>query len=195
MHSPRTCAMPVERPPMACSASGAAPHPPARKRIRSRSPPAKPTTACSRRCGSSPPTSTPTCWPSRQRGVYPIDRLGRAVRRAARRFFQRGDGPNAGLCRVKPGAAGAGHVPPAQPAGAGLPAARRPFNAVFCRNVMIYFDKPTQHRGIASDHPTMAPDGLLFAGHSESFSHAQDVVASCGRTIYRAAPPSMGAAR
>jgi chemotaxis protein methyltransferase CheR len=60
---------------------------------------------------------------------------------------------------------------------------------VFCRNVMIYFDKPTQREVLARIMPLVAPGGLLFAGHSESFTHAADLVDSCGRTTYRAATP------
>ena len=121
-----------------------------------------------------------------ERGVYPIDRLGALSPERRRRFFQRGSGPNAGLCRVRPELQAL--------------VAYRPLNlladdyglrgglgAVFCRNVMIYFDKPTQHAVLRRIVAMLAPAGLLFAGHSESFSHAQDVVASCGRTVYRAA--------
>jgi len=59
------------------------------------------------------------------------------------------------------------------------------FAAVFCRNVMIYFDKPTQYAVLKKICPLLADDGLLFAGHSESFGHAQDIVRPCGRTVYR----------
>jgi len=33
--------------------------------------------------------------------------------------------------------------------------------------------------------PLIASDGVLFAGHSESFGHAHDLITSCGRTTYR----------
>ena len=62
-----------------------------------------------------------------------------------------------------------------------------PFDAVFCRNVMIYFDKPTQ-RGILSRLvPHLADDGLLYTGHSENYLHAGDIIQPCGRTLYRRA--------
>jgi chemotaxis protein methyltransferase CheR len=57
---------------------------------------------------------------------------------------------------------------------------------VFCRNVMIYFDKPTQYQVLQRIAPLLGAGGLLYAGHSESFSHAQDLVVPCGRTTYRA---------
>ena len=52
---------------------------------------------------------------------------------------------------------------------------------------MIYFDKPTQHAVLSRIVPLLTDDGLMFAGHSESFFHAADLVRSCGRTVYRRA--------
>jgi chemotaxis protein methyltransferase CheR len=49
---------------------------------------------------------------------------------------------------------------------------------------MIYFDKPTQHAILKRFVPLLKQDGLLFAGHSESFLHAADVFRSLGRTVY-----------
>jgi chemotaxis protein methyltransferase CheR len=122
-----------------------------------------------------------------ERGVYPIDRLGAMSHERRRRFFQRGSGPNAGLCRVRPELQALVAYKPLNLLADdyGL---RGGLSAVFCRNVMIYFDKPTQHAVLRRIVATLVPGGLLFAGHSESFSHAQDVVVSCGRTVYRAAP-------
>ena len=59
-----------------------------------------------------------------------------------------------------------------------------PFDIMFCRNVMIYFDKPTQYDILKRFVPLLKPDGLLFAGHSESFLHAADIFRSLGRTVY-----------
>ena len=63
---------------------------------------------------------------------------------------------------------------------------RQRFLAVFCRNVMIYFDKPTQYEVLRRITPLLAPGGRFYAGHSESFAHALDIVQPCGRTIYKA---------
>ncbi len=61
---------------------------------------------------------------------------------------------------------------------------RGPLDALFCRNVMIYFDKPTQYKILKRFAPLMDNNGLLFAGHSESFLHAADLFRSQGKTVY-----------
>jgi chemotaxis protein methyltransferase CheR len=59
-----------------------------------------------------------------------------------------------------------------------------PFDAIFCRNVMIYFDRPTQYGILKRFTPLLRQDGRLYAGHSESFMHASDLLRSIGRTVY-----------
>ena len=60
------------------------------------------------------------------------------------------------------------------------------FDAIFCRNVMIYFDKATQYRILKRFAPLLKqPHGMLFAGHSEAFFHAKDIFAPLGSTTYR----------
>lgn len=61
---------------------------------------------------------------------------------------------------------------------------RGPFDAIFCRNVMIYFDKPTQRGILEKFGPLMHQDGLLFCGHSESLYHASDLFRLRGKTVY-----------
>ncbi|MBN2212443.1 MAG: protein-glutamate O-methyltransferase [Sedimentisphaerales bacterium] len=47
---------------------------------------------------------------------------------------------------------------------------RDPFDVIFCRNVMIYFDKPTQERLVNRMYDVLKPGGYLFIGHSESLT-------------------------
>ena len=59
-----------------------------------------------------------------------------------------------------------------------------PFDIVFCRNVMIYFDAATQRRVLERLHGTLRPQGLLYVGHSENFTASRDLFRLRGKTIY-----------
>ncbi len=120
------------------------------------------------------------------KGTYPLERIAALSDRRKQAYFQRGSGPNAELCRVRPALQSLVTFRPLNLLDDNY-RLRGGFHAVFCRNVMIYFDKPTQYAVLGRIAPLLARDGLLFAGHSESFGHAQDLVVPCGRTTYRAA--------
>lgn len=60
-----------------------------------------------------------------------------------------------------------------------------PFDAIFCRNVMIYFDKPTKHQLVERLAALIRPGGHLFVGHSETLLEHQKTLKLVGRTIYR----------
>ena len=62
---------------------------------------------------------------------------------------------------------------------------RGPFDAIFCRNVVIYFDKPTQRVLFDRFADMLAPNGLLFIGHSESLFRVSDRFQHLGRTVHR----------
>lgn len=64
---------------------------------------------------------------------------------------------------------------------------RPKLDAIFCRNVMIYFDKDTQLAILKKFSPLLQPHGLLFAGHSESFYHAAAYFKLRGQTVYELA--------
>lgn len=123
------------------------------------------------------------------RGVYPLERIDALDVQRKRRFFQHGSGPNAGQCRVRPELQALIAFRPLNLLDHDYGLRGNRYVAVFCRNVMIYFDKPTQTHVLARIAPLLAPGGRLYAGHSESFTHALDLVTPCGRTIYRAATP------
>jgi chemotaxis protein methyltransferase CheR len=125
------------------------------------------------------------------RGIYPIERIEALDAQRKRRFFLRGTGPNAGQCRVRPELQALIEFRAINLLDADY-ALPRGYTAVFCRNVMIYFDKATQYRVLQQIAPLLAPGGQLYAGHSECFHHAQDLVTPHGRTVYRAARPGGG---
>jgi chemotaxis protein methyltransferase CheR len=60
------------------------------------------------------------------------------------------------------------------------------FDAIFCRNVMIYFDEPTKARLIERFHDQLVPQGFLYIGHSERLvGPATDRFVTAGQTIFR----------
>ncbi|MGQ3058338.1 MAG: CheR family methyltransferase [Nevskia sp.] len=121
-------------------------------------------------------------------GIYPEERVEKLDDARKRRYFRRGSGINAGKVRVIDELRELITFRPLNLLDARYPM-KGPFDALFCRNVMIYFDKPTQRDILLKMAPLLSPDGLFFAGHSESFFHATDIVTSIGRTVYRRTPP------
>ena len=116
------------------------------------------------------------------RGVYPADARGLSPERQ-RQHWLRGTGANSGSMRIKPELARLIEFRTHN-----LMDARwslgEPFDIVFCRNVMIYFDAQTQHRVLSQIHGVMKPGSLLFVGHSENFTEAKSLFRLRGKTIY-----------
>ena len=121
-----------------------------------------------------------------EKGVYPMERVEKLSTDRLRRFFLKGSGAQAGYVRVRPELQKLLSFTRINLLDARLPL-QGPFDVMFCRNVMIYFDKPTQYAILKKFAPLLREDGLLFAGHSESFLHAADVFRSLGRTVYERA--------
>jgi chemotaxis protein methyltransferase CheR len=117
------------------------------------------------------------------KGAYPADRVDRMSPERLSRFFVKG---SEGSVTVRPELR---RLVSFQRLNLLEPnwAIRAPVDALFCRNVMIYFDKPTQYKILTRFAPLLAENGLLFAGHSESFLHAADLFRSLGKTVYELA--------
>ena len=60
-----------------------------------------------------------------------------------------------------------------------------PFDAIFCRNVAIYFDKPTQGEVFGRFSKLLAPEGFLYIGHSENLGSGGEGFRLVGKTIYQ----------
>lgn len=119
-----------------------------------------------------------------ERGVYPLERVSGLSREQLRKYFRKGVGPNEGYCRVADPLRRMVRFEQLNLLATDWKI-RETFDAIFCRNVMIYFDKPTQLDILRRMMPVLADDGLYFAGHSESYFHANDLLGPIGRTVYR----------
>ena len=118
-----------------------------------------------------------------QKGVYPIERLDKLSPERLRRFFLKGTGSQEGFAAIRPEVKRLVEFKRINLLDGSYPV-KGPLAVLFCRNVMIYFDKPTQYKILSRFAPMMQSDGLLFAGHSESFLHAADLFKSLGKTVY-----------
>lgn len=120
----------------------------------------------------------------RARGaVYPMERVEKVEPETLRRYFLKGRGARSGMVRIKPEVAERVSFEPLNLLAAQWPL-RQPFDAVFCRNVMIYFDKPTQSKVLERMASWVKPGGLLFAGHSENFTYITKAFRLVGQTVY-----------
>lgn len=117
-------------------------------------------------------------------GVYPMERVESMSPDKVRRFFLKGVGKNEGFVKVRDELRDMISFRRINLQDESWPL-RGPLQAIFCRNVMIYFDKHTQYKILEKFAPLLRPDGLLFAGHSESFFHASELFVPCGRTVYK----------
>jgi chemotaxis protein methyltransferase CheR len=116
-------------------------------------------------------------------GMYAVESLKGVSDERVKKWFLRGSGANEGLVKVKSELQGIikfqqlnlMHDWPWQ----------EPFDVIFCRNVVIYFDKPTQQKLFARYHQSLKNDGHLFIGHSESLYKVSDQFKLLGKTIYQ----------
>lgn len=117
-------------------------------------------------------------------GIYSVANISELSSQQQKQFFLRGKGSNEGTVKV-------------------VPELRRmvsfcqinlthsdwdikgPIDILFCRNVMIYFDKATQVKILQRMVALMPSDGLYVAGHSETFANAAHLVRPLGKTLYK----------
>jgi len=104
-----------------------------------------------------------------------------------KRFFLRGKGGNEGMVRVRPEITGLVRFAQLNLLDEDYPVVRNfagQLDAVFCRNVMIYFDRKTQKEILGRIVRVLRPGGLLIVGHSENFTDCNESLALRGKTVY-----------
>lgn len=120
---------------------------------------------------------------SARAGVYPLERIAEVSTERRKRFFMKGRGAMQGKVRVSSELADMVTFQQLNLLDERWNLPSR-FDAIFCRNVMIYFDKPTQGRILARFARLLEKGGLLFAGHSENFTYVAREFRLLGRTVY-----------
>ncbi|HEY2624083.1 MAG TPA: protein-glutamate O-methyltransferase [Dyella sp.] len=126
---------------------------------------------------------SPQALETARKGVYPVERLEGVNSERRRRWFLRGEGEYDNLACVHPRLRELVSILPLNllhdwPM-------QGPFDAIFCRNVVIYFDKPTKQRLFQRYAGLLPEGGYLFLGHSESMYGLNDNFDLIGRTVYR----------
>jgi chemotaxis protein methyltransferase CheR len=120
-------------------------------------------------------------------GIYSIDAAGAIPPAALKRHFLRGTGTGRGLMRVRPALQSLvtfrriNLLEAPWPVGAS-------FDVIFCRNVLIYFDRPTQQRVLERLAGCLKDDGVLVLGHSEGILGMMNGLRHVGHTIYHKEP-------
>jgi chemotaxis protein methyltransferase CheR len=120
-------------------------------------------------------------------GVYPLERTDTLPPERLRAHFLRGTGDNAGWASIRPELRGMVAFAQVNLQSHPWPA-MEPFDAIFCRNVAIYFDREAQKRLLARFAGVLRPQGLLAVGHAESFPASHRSFRACGRTAYEYVP-------
>ena len=116
-------------------------------------------------------------------GVFTMEQVSKLPPARLKRFFLKGAGAHEGKVRMRPEVTAMVKFEQLNLLDPKW-ALKEPFDAIFCRNVMIYFDKPTQGGILQRFVPLMKSHGLLFAGHSENFSFANQTFRLRGQTVY-----------
>ncbi|MCC8393227.1 chemotaxis protein CheR [Paraburkholderia sp. MMS20-SJTR3] len=125
-------------------------------------------------------------------GVYQFDQVKHLSPERLKRFFLKGTGAHAGMVKVRPEVRALVRFGQLNLTDRDYQL-RTQFDAIFCRNVMIYFDKPTQGQVLTRFEPLMKAGGLLFAGHSENFTYVTQAFRLRGQTVYELTRDAGGA--
>ena len=117
-------------------------------------------------------------------GVYPLASIAKIPLHRQKQFFHKGKGANEGKVKVVDELRNMVQFKKLNLTDAKWDV-KGPLDVIFCRNVMIYFDKPTQLKVLQKMVGMLKPSGLYMAGHSENFNMYTNLVRPVGKTIYR----------
>lgn len=111
-------------------------------------------------------------------GIYPAETVARLGPARVKAYFQIGYGAQEGFFRARPALRSAVRFSRLNLL-EGPPPSGDPFQVIFCRNVMIYFDRATQEELVRRLRARLVPGGFLLVGHSESLTgiaHGMELV-------------------
>jgi len=117
-------------------------------------------------------------------GIWPAEKASAISPRYLKAFMMRGVGTRGGKIAAGPELRGVIRFARVNLSDATWPAGG-PYDAIFCRNVLIYFDQPLKHRVTAGLLERLAPGGYLFLGHAESLVGMARHLAPIAPTVYR----------
>ncbi|MBU0784154.1 MAG: chemotaxis protein CheR [Gammaproteobacteria bacterium] len=118
-----------------------------------------------------------------RKGVYRMDQVEKIPEDILRKYFIKGKGESDGLICVRPEVQALVTFKKLNLMESAW-SLRPGFDAIFCRNVMIYFEKDVQLQILKRFAPLLNTNGLLYAGHSENFAMARDYFSLRGKTVY-----------
>jgi chemotaxis protein methyltransferase CheR len=118
-----------------------------------------------------------------RKGIYQQDELGGISEARLKRWFLKGKQENEGLARLVPDVSDMISFKQFNLVGSWNMHVK--FDLIFCRNVMIYFDKETRYRLLECFADRLVSKGYLFVGHSETLAGLSDLYSPVGTTIYR----------
>jgi len=119
-----------------------------------------------------------------ERGIYTGAQVERIPHPLLRKYFYRGNGANAGRAMVKPTLQELIRFRHLNLLDDPWPV-HGPFDAILCRNVVIYFDRETQRRVIERFTRLLKPQGYLLLGHSESLFDPGTALRHAGQSVYQ----------
>ncbi len=120
-----------------------------------------------------------------RKAIYSEEAVVPVPHRLKQKFLLRGKGPQKGFARIDPGLRKKISFQRLNLNIGNNFGIRNPMDIIFCRNVIIYFDRPTQIKLFEKFYAQLAPGGYMFIGHSETLTGINEAFHAVGPSIYR----------